>query len=245
MGFLKALARTGFAVFVGLISTLVAASAALTVATRSPLSPAVERIIHRWARAWLWAAGVDLEVSGDQHVDPSRSYVVVANHLSNLDIMVCFLAIPVPIRYLAKKELFRVPLLAPAMRAVGIIEVDRQAGGAALESINQQTKTVIARGHSLIIFPEGTRSRTGELRAFKKGAFTIASKTGLAILPVAIHGTYEAWQPGTLLIRGGRVRVVIDPPLPVEGASPEELRSRAGAVISGRLGELRSDNVQS
>jgi 1-acyl-sn-glycerol-3-phosphate acyltransferase len=84
-------------------------------------------ITDRWSRLWLGAAGVDLRVVGGENVDPDRSYVVVANHSSNLDIMACFLALPLPIRFLAKKELFRLPLLATAMRDIGIVEVDRQA----------------------------------------------------------------------------------------------------------------------
>ena len=107
--------------------TIIGAASALALALIRPESPAIESVIRWWSRMWLWASGTDVTVEGGEHIDPKQSYVVVANHLSTLDIMVCFLAVPLPIRYLAKKELFRIPLLAQAMRAVGIIEVDRAA----------------------------------------------------------------------------------------------------------------------
>jgi 1-acyl-sn-glycerol-3-phosphate acyltransferase len=87
--------------------------------------------------------------------------VVVANHLSALDIMACLLAVPLPIRFLAKKELFRVPVLAQGMRLVGIIEVDREARGAIHSEVNRQSRDLIEKGRSLIIYAEGTRPRNG------------------------------------------------------------------------------------
>src|SRR5690606_14562664 len=108
-------------------------------------SPLIERITDTWSRAWLGAAGVDLSVVGGENVDPGRSYVVVANHESNLDIMACLVALPLPIRFLAKKELFRIPLLAAAMRGIGIVEVNRQARIAVHEQINVQARDLVAK----------------------------------------------------------------------------------------------------
>jgi len=151
--------------------------------------------------------------------------------------MACFLALPVPIRFLAKKELFRIPILAQGMRAIGIVEVDRQARIAIHEQLNAQAKELIAAGRSVIIYPEGTRTRTGELGPFKKGAFTIALGLGLPLLPVAIDGSYEAWKPGTFLIRGGReITVEILPPIETdECGDANELRDRARDVIARAL----------
>lgn len=218
---------------------MIGAVLALAVIRFRPDSRLIERIIAWWARSWLVASGTRLEVRGRENVEPGRSYVFVANHLSALDIMVCLAAIPVPVRYLAKKELFRIPIFAQAMRAVGIVEVDRAARGAAMESINRQIEGVIVRGHSLIVYPEGTRSRDGRMRPFKKGAFTIAAANRMPVVPVTVWGTYRAWPPDSLLIRGGDVEVVIDPP--ISGTDPEELRIRAEEVISKRLAELSSD----
>lgn len=222
----------------GVFATIVAATAALTLALVSPTSPKIESVIRWWSRMWIAASGTDLTIEGSENIDPNQSYVVVANHLSTLDIMVCFLAVPLPIRYLAKKELFRIPLLAQAMRAIGIIEVDRAARSAIHLSVNRQAKELIKHKRSLIIYPEGTRPRDGSLKPFKKGAFTMAIASGLPILPLTIHGTYEAAIPGEPWIRGGPVTVVIDPAIPTASmisADANELRTRVYDLIAGRV----------
>ena len=116
--------RTVLTGAVGIVWTVVSVVAVLVVVLFDRNSPVIEKIIRTWSRAWLWASGTELSVEGREHIDPTRSYVVVANHLSTLDIMACLLAVPIPIRFLAKKELFRIPVLAQGMRAVGVIEVD-------------------------------------------------------------------------------------------------------------------------
>jgi 1-acyl-sn-glycerol-3-phosphate acyltransferase len=225
----------------GVLATLIAAPLVILIARVNPTSPQIDRLARLWSRVWLIAAGCRLEVRGRENVDSSRSHVVVANHLSVLDIMACFLAIPLPIRFLAKKELFSVPVLAPAMKAVGIVEVDRMARSAIHEQVNRQAGSLIASGRSLIIYPEGTRSRSGELRNFKKGAFTMAVSGGLPVLPVTISGTYRAWPPGHLWVYGGKLTVVIDPPIETAGMGREDvgrLTERARTIIDGRYTEL-------
>lgn len=233
--------RTVIAVPVVTLATLVAAIAAIVAVRRDPTGPGVERVIETWSRVWIKVAGVDLTVMGAEKVDRTRSYVVVANHSSALDIMACFLAVPLPIRFLAKSELFKIPLLAPAMRAIGIVEVDRQARMAVHDQINQQAKELVAAGRSVIIYPEGTRSRDGSLSSFKKGAFTIAVRSGLPILPVTVHGAHAAWPPGAKLIRGGPITVVVDEPIETEGmsiADTSAVREKAHGMIEQRLREL-------
>jgi 1-acyl-sn-glycerol-3-phosphate acyltransferase len=203
-----------------------------------PTSPLIEALARVWSRIWLWASGTSLEIEGREHVDRGRSHVVVANHLSVLDIMVCFLAVPLPIRFLAKKELFSIPILAPAMRAIGIVEVDREARSAIHEKVNRQARELVASGRSLIIYPEGTRSRDGSLRAFKKGAFTMALAGAIPLLPVTIVGTYQAWPAGKLWVYGGEVKAVIHPPIETEGLGKGEatrLANQARETIASAL----------
>jgi 1-acyl-sn-glycerol-3-phosphate acyltransferase len=233
--------RTLITLVSGLVSTLIWAPVVIVLARIRPTSPVIDRIARLWSMSWLVPAGSPLEVRGRQHVDRSRSYVVVANHLSILDIMACFAAIPIPIRFLAKKELFKIPLLATAMRAIGIVEVDRQARSAVHETVNRQAKELVASGRSLIIYPEGTRSRDGTLRSFKKGAFTMAVAGQIPVLPVTLHGTYQAWRPDRPWIYGGKITVVIDPPIPTEGMGREDVRrlaEQSRAVIASRLSEF-------
>lgn len=235
--------HTALTVLSAFVATFLASAAVWAVAVVRPQSTLIQRIIVAWSRAWLVPAGVDLQVVGEEHVDPTTSYVVVANHRSNIDVMVCFAALPIPIRYLAKAELFRIPVFAQAMRAIGIVEVDRKHRRelSIIETVNRQADQVIARGHSLIIYPEGTRSRDGSPRPFKKGAFTMAVASGMPVLPVTLHGTRDVWAPHRFWIHPGRVTVVIDPPIDTSGldrSDVEALRQRVEAQINGHLDRI-------
>lgn len=226
---------------VGVIVTVVCAGIVIVISLVNDTSPWIDRVIRFWSRVWITVSGTHLEVEGASNVDPSQSYVVVANHISTLDIMACFLAVQLPIRYLAKKELFKVPILARGMRSVGIIEVDRSARSAVHAQVNRQAHELIAKNRSLIIYPEGTRPRNGVMERFKKGAFTMAIASQLPILPVSIHGTYEAMPPGTPWVRGGPVRVIVDPPIPTAGMDSSDtgdLRDRVYDIISRRVLEM-------
>lgn len=237
----KTLYRTVLTWTVGVIVTIIGALSVLTLVAVNPKSPSIERVIRWWSRSWLWASRTELNIEGKENIDPDRSYVVVANHLSTLDIMVCFLAVEVPIRYLAKKELFRIPLLAQAMRAAGIIEVDRKARSSIHNSVNRQAKELIANNRSLIIYAEGTRPRDGIMRPFKKGAFTMAIASQLPVLPLSIHGTYEAAVPGKPWFRGGPVTAIIDPPIETTGmtqADADALRDQVHDLIAKRVSDL-------
>jgi len=233
--------RTILTVVAGVTATIVAVASIAVMVVINDSSPLIEKVIRAWSRVWLAASGTKLEVEGAENIDPNRSYVVVANHLSTLDIMACLLAVPLPIRFLAKKELFRVPVLAQGMRMVGIIEVDREARGAVHSEVNRQSRELIEKGRSLIIYAEGTRPRNGVMKPFKKGAFTMAIRSGLPVLPLSIHGSYEAWPPGTPLVRGGVIRVLLDKPVETEGMSTSDtgdLRDQVREVIAGRVEAL-------
>ena len=242
MRMLQTLFRTVLTLVTGVIATLIAAPAVIVIARVNPTSPMIERIARAWSRVWLAASGCTLEVVGKEQVDQTRTHIVVANHLSILDIMACFLAIPLPIRFLAKTELFRIPILAPAMRSIGIVEVDRKARSVIHEQVNRQARELVASGRSLIIYPEGTRSRDGELHAFKRGAFTMAVAGGIPILPVTIAGTYRAWPPRQLLVPGGStITVVIDPQIETTGMTREDvarLSEETRTIIEKRYLEL-------
>jgi 1-acyl-sn-glycerol-3-phosphate acyltransferase len=233
--------RTVLTWLFGVIATVVFAVIVMVIAVFDDASPWIDRMIRVWSRIWMLASGTTLEVEGGGMIDQHRSYVVVANHLSTLDIMTCFLAVRLPIRYLAKKELFRIPILAQGMRSIGIIEVDRAARSSIHGEVNRQAKQLVEKRRSLIIYPEGTRPRDGSMKPFKKGAFTMAIDSGLPILPVSIHGTYEAMPPGTPWVRGGRVQVVVDPPIETVGldrAAGTGLRDTVYELIGRRVVDM-------
>lgn len=230
--------RTAATWIVGVLVTIICAILVLIVAFIKDTSPMVEMIIRFWCRTWLVMAGAKLTVEGQQNIDMDRSYVVVANHLSTLDIMAAFLAIRLPIRFLAKTELFRIPLFAQGMRAVGMVEVDRQARGAVHATVNRQAKELIAKKRSLIIYPEGTRPRSGIMKSFKKGAFTMAIAGQLPVLPMTIHGSYEAFPPGKPWVHGGPIKIIIDPPIETIGLDHSDtgkLRDQVYEIIAGHV----------
>lgn len=233
--------RSVVAIVAGILATIVVVATVIVVSWFDETSPLIDRAVRTWARVWLFASGTRLEVEGRQNIDPDRSYVVVSNHLSALDIMACQVAVPLPIRFLAKKELFKVPVLAQGMRAIGIVEVDRTGRAAVHAEINRQSRELIAKGRSLLVFAEGTRPRDGVMQPFKKGAFTMAIGSELPVLPVAIHGSDRAWPPETKLLRGGTIRLAIEKPIESEGMGRSDagsLRDQVREVIADRVIEM-------
>jgi 1-acyl-sn-glycerol-3-phosphate acyltransferase len=224
--------RTVPAFITGVLATL---AAALVVLCRGPAradSAATDRIVRWWAAVWLRAAGARVVIHGLEHVRPGTAYVVVSNHQSNLDPMVHLRVLPPGMRVLAKREMFQIWLLGPAMRAIGMIEVDR--GSPDFGQIDQAAARSLAAGRSLLVFPEGTTSPDGTIGQFKEGAFIIAVTSQAPVLPVTIDGTRRIWPPGRTAIRGGQVRVVIANPLPTCGLTHHDvpgLRDQTRNVI--------------
>lgn len=226
--------------------TIGLATYVIVAALIRPHHPHIDRVIRFWARRFLGVAPVRLEVTGRERVDTARQYVYVGNHLSNFDIPALFAALPSRIRFLAKKEVYKIPVVASAMRRVGIVKIDREAGQRAHAAINEGIAAAREHGYSLIIFPEGTRSRDGEFHEFKKGAFRIAIANQMDIVPVTIEGTWEVWPPGAKVFHRGRARVVIHDPIPVTGlelADINDLRDQAHAVIEKTWHELRASRA--
>jgi len=159
----------------------------------------------------LWVCGVSLEVSGKENLNKNESYVFVANHLSYLDIPALFRAIPHGLHFVAKKELKLVPFIGWYMFATGMIFVDRSNRQKAIASLDKAGK-LIKKGKDVLMFPEGTRSRTGEVGGFKKGPFMLASKADIAVVPVAVFGTEKVLSPKTFVIRPHKVKIKIGQP---------------------------------
>ena len=203
------------------VATAVAAISAIVVHAASPRSPLIERVTQGWSRLWLAVTGTRLTVRGTV-ADVDRPYIVISNHGSWLDIMANFLAVPLPLRFLSKKELFRVPLMGQAMRALGMVEIDREHAQTMHEAINDGVAQVARRGESVMVYPEGTRTRTGEMRPFKKGAFRMAIDNQLPILPMTISGSYDAWPAGKVP-RGGHMIVEVGEPIPTEGLGRQDI----------------------
>lgn len=225
--------RTALLAPVFVLGTGIAALTVLALAAFNR-TDAVDRVIRSWSRFFLALADTPLTTVGREKIDPSGQFVFIANHLSNLDIPVMFLATEMPIRYLAKAELFKIPILKQAMNAIGIVRVDRVRGAAIHSEVNVGVAAAKEHGQSLIIFPEATRSDNGEMAPFKKGAFRIAIASQLDIIPVTIVGTWEAWRPHSKVVMGGPLRAVVHDPVPVAGlalADIDTLREQIHTTI--------------
>ncbi len=160
----------------------------------------------------LWGCGVKLKVEGRENLNPANPYVFVSNHLSYLDIPVLFGALPVNLYFVAKKELKWVPFIGWYMFATGMIFIDRTNRAKAIESLSRAGK-LVKGGKNVLMFPEGTRSRHGEVSTFKKGPFMLAAQAGVEVVPVAIDGTDEVLKAGTFRIQPREVIVRIGKPL--------------------------------
>lgn len=184
-------------------------------------------------------AAIELEVSGRDHLVDGEAYVVMSNHQSLYDIPVLFSVLPQPLRMVAKKEIFDVPIWGGAMRAARFVEVDRGNRAKAISSLSAAQQT-IRDGISIWIAPEGTRSPTGELGRFKSGGFHLAKAAGARILPVTLIGTKDVLVARQLRgRRGQRVRVVIDAPIATTEHDRDELSALVRSTIARHLHAAR------
>lgn len=235
-------ARTLFAIVSLVVTTLILGMYVIALVRVSPRSRHVTGLMRLWARVFLFGTGTRVSVEGLDRISPHASYVFCGNHISNIDIPVMIGRLPVSVRFLAKKELFGVPVLGHAMRSIHMVETDRTAGPMAHREINDQVARVVSEGLSLVIYPEGTRSRNAEMMPFKKGAFRIAIDNAMPIVPVVITGSEKVWRPGSKLILGGRVRLVIHDPIATIGltqADIVDLRDRVRSVVERKYEEIR------
>jgi 1-acyl-sn-glycerol-3-phosphate acyltransferase len=170
-----------------------------------------------WARVNLWVAGSHVHMEGAHRIKRGQAYIFAANHQSWFDIFALLACIPVSFRWLAKQELFSVPVLGIAMEACGAIPIDRRDRRKALVSIEQAAGRA-RMGASICIFPEGTRSHDGVLQEFKSGGFILAIKSQQPIVPVSISGSHRVLpKKGKWIIRPGNILMTISEPILTEG----------------------------
>lgn len=192
--------------------TLVAAPVAIGCCLAGAQRFANLQIAARWARIIAWLTPLEIEIEGLERIEAGQSYVVVANHLSQYDIPVIYGFIGLDLRWVIKAEVLRIPLIAQGCRAIGHIFIDRGRPEQARQAINEAVAR-LSPGTGVLFFPEGTRSRSGRLLPFRKGAFRVAADRRLPVLPVAVIGTREVLPPGSLRVRPVPVRMVIGEPI--------------------------------
>jgi len=238
---LPRLLRALVVVPVVLISTILLSLASVLNAYvfRRPLRE-LRRLAVAWGKLILWCSGVRVTREGGGGLDPDAPYVFAANHQSQYDIFVLSGYLGHDASWLAKKELFAVPLWGRAMREAGYIPLDRSRGREAMKSLSEAAAR-IAAGTSVVIFPEGTRSRDGRLGDFKSGAMHLAIRAGVPVVPVAISGTHRILPKGSLLPRPGRIRVRVGGPVDVGEYGPKGKQELA-LKIRSEVETMLSDN---
>jgi 1-acyl-sn-glycerol-3-phosphate acyltransferase len=215
----------------------------IVLGTASLLSTFVDTrgyFAHRCARAWSWlilkTTGVDVDVRGTAPSD-YRSVVVASNHQSIYDIPVLFWTVPMQLRIISKASLGNFPFLGWHLRRSGHLLVDRDNPGA---SVLKKMQRMVAQHASLIIFPEGTRSRDGRVGRFKGGVFLLAIESGLPIVPVSVSGTRHVMLKGRLMTCPGHVTVTIHPAIDTTGMTREDARAlaeRTRNIVAGAIPE--------
>lgn len=184
-----------------------------------------EEYIHRKAKGWsknaIRMTGSKVVVTGRENI-PEGPVLIVSNHQSNFDIMTLLWGIEKPLGFIAKKEMQKMPLLSYWMNAIGCVFIDRGNPREGLKAIAEGIEK-LKSGHTLVVFPEGTRSKDGKLGEFKAGSFRLATKSGVPILPVALKGTGMVYEMNDHKISSSTIFMKILPPIRVAGMSKDEL----------------------
>ena len=200
------------------------------------------RLLYKLARLGIWTifavGGIRLVVSGKKHLDPDVAYVFLANHVSNIDPPVAYMATGRDVRTLAKAEVFKIPVFGTVMRMAGFPAAHRGDRKKAISTLTAAAE-VLGDGHDFMVFPEGTRSVTGKLGAFKKGSFVMAIQAGAPIVPVVLRGTREIWPRGSMRLCAGTVEIEFLEPVPTADLEMEdrdalrrEVRDTMAAVLA-------------
>jgi len=170
----------------------------------------------------LWLSGIKLEITGLENFDHKKTYVYVSNHSSQYDIVAMQKSAPNRMSIVFKKELAKIPLFGWQLYFGPYVIIDRQSAEKAMKNIDEAKRLMETRGISILVFAEGTRSETGEIQPFKRGAFRLASKVGFPIIPVTVSGSNKIMAKGTFKLKPGKIHVHFDKPITTEGVESRQ-----------------------
>lgn len=196
-----------------------------------------ERFPNWWARAVMWAAGARIVVHHSERLAPGDVRVYVANHVSWFDIFAIGSVLP-RYRFVAKRELLRIPVFGPAVRHIAAVFVDRHNRSAAFDAY-REAAAQLGAGTSVVVCPEGTRGLDYALRPFKKGAFVLAIAAQVPVVPVVVYGTREMQPKGRLSVRPGTAELVVLDPVPTAGLGYGDRDALVRTVWERMAAELR------
>jgi len=212
-----------------------------TVSLLASLFDSQGRWQHACARTWSWlilkTSGIRVRVEGLEHVNPGQTAIYCVNHQSAMDIPVLFASLPVQFRFVAKRSLFHLPFMGWHLRRSGHIPVDRDRPHEAMRSMKKVAQE-IREGKSVLLFPEGHRSRNGQLLPFKAGSFYIAILAGVPIVPITVNGTSYVLKPDTYHVRAGQTEMIVHPAIETQGLTlkdVDQLSEKVRGVIASRF----------
>ncbi len=193
---------------------------------------------HNWARFLAFCSGIKVEASGLENIPRDKPLILVANHQGAADIPVLLAYLPVRFRFAIKKELFGLPVFGWYLRQAGYFPIDRQVILSAYKTLEQIIE-ILKAGESVMIFPEGTRSKDGSLGKFKRGSLMAALKSGAPVVPIAISGSYDILPKGTYLIKPSKVKLSVAKPVYIKNedeydAKVEEIRAAIARLLPAR-----------
>ena len=230
-----ALLRTGLAVLYLLIVVPPCALVAFPWTFISGKIDFLYWLAMKLVRSGVRLIGVKIKVVGMEHIDPAGTYIFMSNHVSNMDPPILVPLIPRRTSLLGKKEVWRIPILASALKMADIVPVERHNRDSAIQSIRKAGE-VMRQKINMTVYPEGTRSPDGRLLPFKKGPFHLAMETGFPVVPVTMLNTYEMMPKGSMVCKSGTAIVVFHPPIdPKNFSSREELMQAVHDVINSAL----------
>ena len=207
---------------------------ALAVNLIDPSGDRFHRMAAWWGRFCAKLMGITVEITGKDVYNLENNYLIVSNHAGMADIPLILGSIPLNMRFVAKEELGKIPVFGWAIKQAGYVLIKRGQSKNALKSLFKAVE-VLKEGRSVHIFPEGTRSETGTIQPFKRGAFLIAEKAGVPILPVTIIGSNRITPKKSLTIHKSTVKIIIGKPIETVGRKAQELLDAAHATINGNL----------
>src|SRR4051794_36887409 len=197
--------------------------------------------MQKWSRMLLAVSFVRMKVVGAEKLDPEQSYVVVANHSSYMDTPAIIGAIPLQLRFFAKKGLFSIPFLGWHLGRAGHLPVVRGDPRASLRAMSDGAKLIRERGISVLLFPEGGRTEVG-IRPFKEGASYIAIKAGVPIVPVGLVNVRGVLPMHSLLLRPGTVEIHVGDPIETSGMALHD-RGKLNEILQNRVAELTGEQI--
>jgi 1-acyl-sn-glycerol-3-phosphate acyltransferase len=212
--------RSVLVLIIGLAVTAFMSGCAVVFAYFTPDENVIHRVANIWAKMLLTLTNIRVQIIGAENILMEKPQIFIANHQSDFDIFIVLAHLPGQFRWIVKKELFNIPVFGKAMRNAGYIEIDRQNREKAMMSLEEAARK-IREGKSVMSFPEGTRSKDGKIKRFKQGMFYLAIKSGVPIIPISIIGAGEIMPKRSLVIKPGKIIMVIDRPIDVSGYSIE------------------------